>query len=228
MDRAAGNQPQYPLKSSFQSVGPKVAMWGSAMTTNTLIADCIELAQQGDPGALSQLALLSRPLIERQLLRYPLSDEDRSDVAQSALMQVVRRIGSFRGQASFTTWLFRVTANEALMLMRSLRRQRARMAADANLDELEAGVGGDELTLDGSAIELEREAATREALEQLPPHYRDVVTAHYHDELGLQQIADRMNVSESAVRSRLHRARSRLRALLSATPQLRELTSCAA
>jgi len=56
--------------------------------------------------------------------------------------------------------------------------------------------------------------ALRNALAELPEDYRHIVVAHYHDDQGLQEIADELCVTESAVRSRLHRARSRLRAIL--------------
>ena len=68
----------------------------------------------------------------------------------------------------------------------------------------------------------------RHALGELPDDYRDVVLAHYHDDLGLHEIAEKFMVSESAVRSRLHRARVRLRAILNATPLGRELANAAA
>jgi RNA polymerase sigma-70 factor (ECF subfamily) len=133
----------------------------------------LESASQGDRAALTTLVRTLTPYIEKQLLRYPLSDEDRRDLVQSTLMQILRRVGSFRGDSSFSTWLFRVTANEALMMMRSQRRHRARLV-----------------------------------------DYRDVVSLHYHQDLGLQEIASRLATTESAVRSRLHRARARLRAIL--------------
>ena len=110
-------------------------------------------AARGDAAALASLVKTLRPVVEKQLLRYPLTDEDRRDLLQSTLVQIIRRVGSFRGDSSFSTWLFRVTANEALMMMRSQRRHRARLGA-----------------------------------------------------------------TESAVRSRLHRARSRLRAILERSP----------
>ena len=65
---------------------------------------------------------------------------------------------------------------------------------------------------------LQRDARIREALAELPQDYRDVVFAHYHLDLGLQEIADRFDLTESAVRSRLHRARTRLRGILEGTP----------
>ena len=78
------------------------------------------------------------PHVEKQLQRYPVSDEDRRDLLQCTLVQVVRRLGSFRGDSSFSTWLFRVTANEALMMMRSQRRLRARVTFGHDLDDLAA------------------------------------------------------------------------------------------
>src|SRR5271154_4141148 len=93
-------------------------------------------ASSGDPAALTRLATMLRPHIEKQLMRYPVTDEDRRDLVQATLMQVIRRVGSFRGDSSFSTWLFRVTANEALMMMRSQRRHRARLVEGLDLEDL--------------------------------------------------------------------------------------------
>src|SRR5271165_5112976 len=93
-------------------------------------------ASQGEARALTALVTALTPHIEKQLLRYPVSDEDRRDLVQATLMQVIRRVGSFRGDASFSTWLFRVTANEALMMMRSQRRHRARVVGGLDLEDL--------------------------------------------------------------------------------------------
>ncbi|HKQ69053.1 MAG TPA: sigma factor, partial [Polyangiaceae bacterium] len=79
----------------------------------------IARAKAGEGAALEELIVRIRPNVERQLTRYPVSDEDRRDLLQATLLQVVRRLASFRGDANFSTWLFRVTANEALMLMRA-------------------------------------------------------------------------------------------------------------
>jgi RNA polymerase sigma-70 factor (ECF subfamily) len=176
-------------------------------------------ASEGDSAALTDLITMLRPHVERQLLRYPLSEEDRQDVLQAALMQIVRRVGSFRGDSSFSTWLFRVTANEALMLMRSQRRHRARLVEGLDLEDLGNLPAANDARLqeraDASAAASERDARVKAALDELPSEYRDVVSLHYHQDLGLQEIADRLGATESAVRSRLHRARSRLRSILS-------------
>jgi RNA polymerase sigma-70 factor (ECF subfamily) len=180
----------------------------------------LDQASRGDGEALSALVKELSPHIERQLLRYPLSDEDRRDLVQATLMQLIRRVGSFRGDASFSTWLFRVTANEALMLMRSQRRHRARLVEGLEFDDLGnipaaiEGATDEDLRADTRAAQNERDAMVREALDELPEDYRDVVTLHYQQDLGLEEIASRLSTTESAVRSRLHRARTRLRAIL--------------
>jgi RNA polymerase sigma-70 factor (ECF subfamily) len=177
----------------------------------------LDRAVAGDRRALDVVLRTIRPSVERQLLRYPVSDDDRKDLLQATLMQIVRRLGSFRAESSFSTWLFRVTANEALMLMRSRRRHRARIVEGLDWEELatlpaanDSASWRDDLGVTGR----ERDARVRDALSELPADYRDVVVAHYHMDLGLQEIADKLAISESAVRSRLHRARTRLRTML--------------
>lgn len=182
----------------------------------------LELAASGDTTALNRLVSALAPHVEKQLLRYPVADEDRRDLLQATLMQVVRRLGSFRGDSSFSTWLFRVTANEALMMMRSQRRHRARLVEGLDFDDLGSlPAANDAVSQDRAdtvASGRERDELIRTALADLPADYRDVVVAHYHQDLGLQEIADRFSLTESAVRSRLHRARTRLRSLLEASP----------
>jgi RNA polymerase sigma-70 factor, ECF subfamily len=214
------------MAAAAPTTTPSSAGCSSPQGAAALLSELIAKVQSGDRDALDTLTRIIRPHVERQLGRYPVSDEDRLDLTQSTLLQVIRRIRSFRGESSFTTWLFRVTANEALMLMRTQRRQRARFVAGLDLEDLGLlpmmrGTVAD----DDVASLAEREKHVRLALDELPNDYRDVVMAHYHEDLGLQEIAQKLMVSESAVRSRLHRARVRLRAILNATPFGRELSA---
>ncbi len=175
--------------------------------------DVVERALLGDRDALRTIVTTSSPLIERQLLRYSLTDEDRRDLVQTTLVQILRRLGSFRGDSSFSTWLFRVTANEALMFLRSQRRRRARIA-EVDFDAATDGHPDEAPEPDERAHGNAARVRVVRALAALPPDYRDVVVAHYHEDLGLQEIARRLAITESAVRSRLHRARAALRTLL--------------
>jgi RNA polymerase sigma-70 factor (ECF subfamily) len=144
-------------------------------------------------------------------------------------MQVVRRVGTFRGDSSFSTWLFRVTANEALMMMRSQRRHRARLVEGLDLEDLGSlpreSDGAAEPPADVSAAANQRDDEVRRALAELPADYRNLVSLHYQHDLGLREIAERLSTTESAVRSRLHRARSRLRALLERAPAVQDLAA---
>jgi RNA polymerase sigma-70 factor (ECF subfamily) len=106
------------------------------------------------------------------------------------------------------------------MMMRSQRRHRARLVEGLDLEDLgnlpaanDAGATRSDQA-DVSVAQSERDALVRAALDELPADYRDVVSLHYHQDLGLHEIAVRLSTTESAVRSRLHRARSRLRAIL--------------
>jgi RNA polymerase sigma-70 factor (ECF subfamily) len=102
--------------------------------------------------------------------------------------------------------------------MRSRRRHRARFIEGLEWEELATlPAMNDTENADGDDLGVsarQRDGLVRDALGELPDDYRDVVIAHYHMDLGLQEIADRLSITESAVRSRLHRARSRLRSLL--------------
>ncbi len=173
----------------------------------------IHNAQNGDRAALDSIVTQIQPVVQRQLARYPVTEEDRRDLLQSTLLQVVRRLDSFRGESSFSTWLFRVTANEALMLMRSQRRHRSRLVDGLEDDELDAitRTGADE-PLFSEAID--RVQHLRAAFDSLPSEYQTVVNAHYGMDLGLEEIARRYDMTEASVRSRLHRARARLRTVL--------------
>jgi len=176
----------------------------------------LELASAGDRVALDALLRGVMPDVERHLRRFSLTDEDRRDLLQETLIRVVRRLDSFRGNARFSTWLYRVTANEALMLVRARRRRGDRVVGGLEPEELDTlqdapqAEDEPEILLD----DAQRDAMVRVALDRLPDHYREVIVAHYHQELGLQEIAERLGEHESAIRSRLHRACARLRSLL--------------
>lgn len=177
-------------------------------------AELLQNAQHGDRAALDAVILQIRPLVQRQLARYPVTEEDRRDLLQTTLLQVVRKLDSFRGESSFSTWLFRVTANEALMMMRSQRRHRGRLVDGLEDDELDAishhNLGAEE----PFGHDHDQAEHLRNAFATLPEAYQTVVAAHYAQDLGLQEIARRYNMTEASVRSRLHRARARLRSVL--------------
>jgi RNA polymerase sigma-70 factor (ECF subfamily) len=178
----------------------------------------VEKARHGDRSALSALLTRYRPVVERQVQRFPIAPHDRADLVQDALLQVIRRLHTFRGDSQFSTWLYRVTANAALMRMRSERRRRY-ASFDDHLNEVEKSVHATAFTSSGEwaeradhRVEAQRQRTMLEqAVAELPEQWRVVVLEHYVEGSALQALADRLETTESSVRSRLHRARTALR-----------------
>lgn len=167
--------------------------------------DDVSRAQQGDLAALDRLIRALTPQVERTLRRFPLTDEDQRDALQNTLMRVCAALGSYREQSRFSTWLYRVSANEALMLLRKARSRGAReKAVDPEAIEEHPAALPDEGHDDDHA-ELRR------ALDRLPEMYRSAVVAYYGEGRPLREIAGEAAGTESAVRARVHRARQMLR-----------------
>ncbi len=180
--------------------------------------DLVSRAMAGDKEALSTLLQRYRPVVMRHLQRYPVDDADRKDLMQEAMLQVVRKLHTFRGDAQFSTWLYRVTANAALMKMRSERRRRATSLEDANPEENGIPLhpaGGEWADRADRRMEAHQlNVRLERALAELPQGYRAVGIEHYLEGKPLQGVADNLGTTESAVRSRLHRARASLRRML--------------
>jgi RNA polymerase sigma-70 factor (ECF subfamily) len=152
------------------------------------------------------------PRVYNLALRMLGNTADAEDVTQDVLLQVVRKLDTFRGEAELTTWLHRVTVNAALTQRRRLscRHQRT---LDVSLDCIappEDGDGPDEQALRGEWRQhLER------AIARLPQMYRDVFVLADLEELPNAEIGQLLGLSLAAVKSRLHRARLMLRDALS-------------
>jgi RNA polymerase sigma-70 factor, ECF subfamily len=176
--------------------------------------ELVTLAREGNRDALATLLARHRPVVMRHLQRYPLDAAERQDALQDAMLQVVRKLESFRGDAQFSTWLYRVTANAVLMRMRSERRRRARSLDDEALDAEAAEATITPEWCDRADTRMHRLEVTKHverAVAALPEHYRVLVQEHYVDGQPLEAMAQTHATSESAVRSRLHRARTELR-----------------
>jgi RNA polymerase sigma-70 factor (ECF subfamily) len=147
----------------------------------------------------------------RRMLR---SDLDAEDVTQDVLLQVVRKLPSFRGESAFPTWLHRVTVNAALLHRRRARRPEQTIAE--SLDDLpdENALRAAGRLLRGPVNQLvEREARllVERAIAGLPDGYREVLIGADVDGLSNRVIADVLKLRLPALKSRLHRARLMLR-----------------
>jgi RNA polymerase sigma-70 factor (ECF subfamily) len=156
------------------------------------------------------------------------SDPDAEDVTQDVLLQVVRKLPTFRGESAFPTWLHRVTVNAALAHRRKRathHQHRAPGPLDVVLEEQMPqrpprrwSVGPEEAALDRETQQL-----VERAIDELPEEYRDVFVMSDVAGLPNAEIGEKLGLSLPAVKSRLHRARQKLRDALA--PHFEEVSA---
>ena len=176
--------------------------------------EAIARARQGDTLGFERLYQLHRARVYALCLRMTGNPAEAEDLMQDSFMIVFRKIGSFRGDSSFSTWLHRIAINVALM------RRRRKASSETSFEKNSepgndrpdplASLAGDDLFLAGliDRLQLER------ALEQLRPFHRLVVVLHDVQGYKHNEIAKMLDCSIGNSKSRLHRAHARLRQLL--------------
>jgi RNA polymerase sigma-70 factor (ECF subfamily) len=197
-----------------------------AATDDTLAA----CAATGDDAAFEALVARYQARVFRLACRLT-SETDAADVVQDTFLQVYQHLASFRGDAQFSTWLYRIATNVCLMLRRS-RARRPTEPLDVYLPRFDAhGVHAatpDQLQIATRVEErLDRErlaAAAKTALDRLPEMYRTAFVLRDLEELSTADVAQVLGVAAATVRQRVHRARLMLRGYLNA---LGEERSCA-
>lgn len=174
-----------------------------------LVAD----ARDGDRRAFD--ALVRRTWVETYSLALRLvgNEDDARDVCQEAYLRAYRGLRRFRGDARFTTWLYRITANCASTQLGRRRRHRhdALDGVDGLNDEIEPSDPSPHVDPAGRAESAGLRDAVQTALAKLPPRLRSVVVLRDIYDLSHEVIAAELGISVSAAKVRLHRARRRLR-----------------
>jgi RNA polymerase sigma-70 factor, ECF subfamily len=180
-------------------------------------------AASGDDPAFEALVIRYQARVFRLARRLTGNDGDAQDAQQDAFLQVYRNLSSFRGDARFSTWLYRIATNAALML----RRARARRPAESleeYLPRFDAGgrhaATPAELRVAGQADEiLDRQLLAEKAragIDRLPELYREAFILRDLEELTTSDVAEVLGLEPAAVRQRVHRARLMLRGYLGA------------
>lgn len=169
----------------------------------------VAAAKEGDRHAFEEVVRATSADTYALALRLTANEEDAKDVVQETYLRAYRGLDGFRGDASFTTWLYRITANCASTAMAKRSRHR-----HDDIDDLEVADPRPDIDpairAEGSALR----ARVSEALEALPPRLRAVVVLRDVYDLPHEAIAAELGISEAAAKVRLHRARLRLRAAL--------------
>lgn len=144
------------------------------------------------------------------------NDADAEDVTQDVLLQVVRKLDTFRGESQLGTWLHRVTVNAALA-HRARRATRQKYETIEPLEDLTPADGPAgpvkrwNVAPDAPVLAAEQSAMIESAIHQLPEPFRDVYVLADVEGLPNSDIAEMLELSLPAVKSRLHRARLRMR-----------------
>ena len=170
--------------------------------------DILRRAQQGDSEAFRLLVEAYQTQVYRLALRM-CGEAAADDVTQEAFLAAWRALPEFRGTCRFSTWLYRLTTNAAIDCLR--RETRHRDTDD--LEGVELPDGGD--TPQELAERSETQTAVRAALSTLSEEHRQVLLLRYMQELDYSEIAAALAVSEGTVKSRINRAKARLKEILS-------------
>jgi RNA polymerase sigma-70 factor, ECF subfamily len=180
--------------------------------------DLVQATQDGDVSAFGQLV----DRYDRKLLRIAEhithNREDSQDAVQEAFLKAFQHLGEFREDSQFSTWLIRITVNQALMKLRT-RRTTKEVSLDEDSQADENMLPREVTDWSPNPEELYRASEFRDilinALEELRPILRTVFVLRDIEGLSIEETTEVLNLSPAAVKARLFRARLQLRELLS-------------
>jgi len=175
--------------------------------------ELVRQAKQGDTGAFEALMQKNQGKIYNLGLRLLRNKDDAADLLQETFIKAYESLPKFRGEAAFSTWLYRIAMNFALMKMRRDRNRKV------SLDELKdvAGHSYSRHVSDWSGNphvylkNRELKSVLDGVIASLPPKYRSVFVLHDVEGLSLAKVAKILSLSIPAVKSRVHRSRMYLR-----------------
>ena len=174
-----------------------------------------ELARRaagGDEDAFAQLVGLHEKKVYGLALRMCGNPEDAADAAQEAFLAAWKGLPRFRGEAGFSTWLYRLTSNAAIDHLRRVKRQRGEVSLDGGGPGLDAV--DDAPSPQAQAEETELREAVAEGLSMLSEDHRQALLLRELRGLGYEEIASELRVDLGTVKSRISRARGSLRKIL--------------
>lgn len=175
-------------------------------------AEAIERAKQGDAAAFEVLYNLHKRRVYSLCLRMTTNTAEAEDLTQEAFLQLFRKIGTFRGESAFSTWLHRMAVNVVLMQLRKKGLQLVPLEDETEGEEEtpKKDYGAQDAVLAGSIDRLQ----LKNAIDRLPPGYRSIFVLHDVEGFEHNEIAQMVGCSIGNSKSQLHKARMKLRELL--------------
>jgi len=183
---------------------------------NSDLALAIE-AGKGDMEAFEKIYERHSRRVYSLCLRMTQNAAEAEDLAQEAFIQLFRKIGSFRGDSAFTTWLHRLVVNQCLMHFRKRSVKLEKTTEEGETpDQTVPG------TADPARMPIVDKIALENAIDQLPAGYKNVFVLHDVEGFEHEEVARILGCSVGTSKSQLHKARLKLRKLLKkkANPRL--------
>lgn len=174
--------------------------------------EVIEGCKQGRPEAFEELVRLTQRDVYSLALRLTGNPDDAADATQETYIRLLRSIRSFRGEAKFSTWLYKVTSSVAITSLRKRAKRRSEASLEGGeWEDWPAPASGE------PGAELDRRQLGERldsALKSLPEAYRAVVVMRDVYGLALGEVGEQLGISEGAAKVRLFRARQKLKQML--------------
>ena len=178
----------------------------------------IERASGGDPEAFNRLMEQHERRMYAVALRMCANREDAQDCLQEAMLRVYRAIGSFKGESSFSTWVYRITMNTCLDELRR-KKNRQSSSLDDLLDEGWAPAD-DRSSPEKHAMRAETARVLHETIRELPEDMRAAVVLRDIQGYSYEEIAKILDINVGTIKSRISRGREKLREKLREKPEL--------
>jgi RNA polymerase sigma-70 factor, ECF subfamily len=184
-------------------------------------AELLAALRREDENAAAMLVERYGDRVYRLGLRITGSPEDAEEVAQDALWTAARKIGTFKGESAFGSWLYRIAANAAYMKLRTRKAKGREVAFEDVIPSFdEDGVHFEPMDdwsprVDEQALQNELRDVLQHAIDDLPPDYRTALVMHDVEGISNPDIAETLGISLPAVKSRVHRSRLFVRQKLS-------------
>ncbi len=172
----------------------------------------LKKARDGDPEAFEALMTAVEPLVWRVCWHYTGNREDASDCGQETMIKIWRSLEQYRGDCAFESWVYRIAASCSLDFLRKRKRDLSESLEplrEQGFDPPDESPGTEE-----RVVTADRHERIREAIASLPEEQRDALVLTQLEGKSYEETARLLGVSEGTVKSRINRARSRLRELL--------------